>query len=183
MLPQPKRRPTCLALGWPVDTTHKYGLNADDVLRSPHVRASHLRVAAREEINKTLAIIEQTRWRTQPHSPRARPSEKAPDRQIGRPTPNASKAGKQEAKGASRLALGRGDGKGRPGNTPKKKALQRQVGPGDGGLSGKASLTEETKVSGQNRAGRVTCAVFSPQSMQISDREPPIAVAVALSPT
>ena len=121
MLPQPKRRPTCLALGWPLDTTHKYGLNADDVLRSPHVRASHLRVAAREEINKTLAIIEQTRWRTQPHSPRARPSEKAPDRQIGRPTPNASKAGKQEAKGASRLALGRGDGKGRRATPPKRK--------------------------------------------------------------
>ena len=45
-----------------------------------------------------------------------------PERQIGRPTPNASKAGRQEAKGASRLALGRGDGKGRPGNTLKKKA-------------------------------------------------------------
>ena len=87
MLPQPKRRPTCLALGWPLDTTHKYGLNADDVLRSPHVRASHLRVAAREEINKTLAIIEQTRWRTQPHSPRARPSEKRPTGRSGAPRP------------------------------------------------------------------------------------------------
>jgi len=104
-----------------LDDAHRDGLNADEVLRNPHVQASHLRVA-REEINKALAIIEQTRWRTQPHSPRTRPSEKAPDRQIGRPTPNASKAGKQEAKGASRLALGRGDGKGRPGNTPKKKA-------------------------------------------------------------
>ena len=98
------------------------------MLRNPHVQASHLRIA-REEINKALAIIEQMRWRgiegfgsRQPHNPRARPSEKAPDRQIGRPTPNASKVGKPEAKGASRLALGRrGDGKGCPGNIPKKK--------------------------------------------------------------
>ena len=98
---------------------HRDGLNDDGVLRNPHVQASHLRIA-REEINKALAIIEQTRWRgiegfgsRQPHNPRARPSEKAPDRQIGRPTPNASKVGKPEAKGASRLALGRRD-------TPKK---------------------------------------------------------------
>ena len=46
-----------------LDDAHRDGLNADDVLRNPHVQASHLRVA-REEINKALAIIEQTRWQT-----------------------------------------------------------------------------------------------------------------------
>ena len=40
---------------------HREGLNADGVLRNPHVQASHLKVA-REEINRALAIIEQTRW-------------------------------------------------------------------------------------------------------------------------
>ena len=44
-----------------LDDAHRDGLNADDVLRNPHVQASHLRVA-REEINKALAIIERTRW-------------------------------------------------------------------------------------------------------------------------
>jgi hypothetical protein len=42
---------------------HRDGLNADGVLRNPHVQASQLRVA-REEINKALAIIEQTQWQT-----------------------------------------------------------------------------------------------------------------------
>ena len=46
-----------------LDDAHRDGLNADDVLRNPHVQASHLRVA-REEINKALTIIEQTRWQT-----------------------------------------------------------------------------------------------------------------------
>jgi hypothetical protein len=48
-----------------LDVAHRDGLNADGVLRNPHVQASHLKVA-REEINKALDIIEQMRWRTSP---------------------------------------------------------------------------------------------------------------------
>ena len=44
-----------------LESAHREGLNAAEVLRNPHVQASHLKVA-REEINKALAIIEQTRW-------------------------------------------------------------------------------------------------------------------------
>jgi hypothetical protein len=44
-----------------LDVAHRDGLNAEGVLRNPHVQASHLKVA-REEINKALAIIEGT-WR------------------------------------------------------------------------------------------------------------------------
>jgi hypothetical protein len=44
-----------------LDSAHREGLNAAEVLRNPQVQASHLKVA-REEINKALAIIEQTRW-------------------------------------------------------------------------------------------------------------------------
>ena len=44
-----------------LESAHREGLNAAGVLRNPHVQASHLKVA-REEINKALAIIEQTRW-------------------------------------------------------------------------------------------------------------------------
>ena len=44
-----------------LESAHREGLNAAEVLRNPHVQASHLRVA-REEINKAIAIIEQTRW-------------------------------------------------------------------------------------------------------------------------
>jgi hypothetical protein len=44
-----------------LDVAHRDGLNADGVLRNPHVQASRLKVA-REEINKALAIIERTRW-------------------------------------------------------------------------------------------------------------------------
>jgi hypothetical protein len=46
-----------------LDDAHRDGLNADGVLRNPHVQASHLKVA-REEINKALAAIEGTRWQT-----------------------------------------------------------------------------------------------------------------------
>ena len=51
------RRPTRIGL----ESAHREGLNAAEVLRNPQVQASHLKVA-REEINKALAIIEQTRW-------------------------------------------------------------------------------------------------------------------------
>jgi hypothetical protein len=44
-----------------LDVAHRDGLNADGVMRNPHVQASRLKVA-REEINKALAIIERTRW-------------------------------------------------------------------------------------------------------------------------
>jgi hypothetical protein len=44
-----------------LDVALRDGLNAAGVLRNPHVQASHLKVA-REEINKALAVIEQTRW-------------------------------------------------------------------------------------------------------------------------
>jgi hypothetical protein len=44
-----------------LDVAHREGLNADGVLRNPHVQASHLKVA-REEISKALAIMEGTRW-------------------------------------------------------------------------------------------------------------------------
>ena len=43
-----------------LDTTHKYGLNADGVLRNPREQAAIKN--ARDEINKVLAIIERTRW-------------------------------------------------------------------------------------------------------------------------
>jgi hypothetical protein len=44
-----------------LESAHREGLNAAEVLRNPQVQASHLKVA-REEINKALAIIERTRW-------------------------------------------------------------------------------------------------------------------------
>jgi hypothetical protein len=47
--------------GIALDVAHREGLNADGVLRNPHVKASHLKVA-REEISKALAIMEGTRW-------------------------------------------------------------------------------------------------------------------------
>ena len=37
-----------------LDSAHRDGLNANGVLRNPHVQASHLKVA-REEISKALA--------------------------------------------------------------------------------------------------------------------------------
>ena len=43
---------------------HRDGLNADDVLRNPHVQASHLRVA-REEINdEAIGGVARARART-----------------------------------------------------------------------------------------------------------------------
>jgi hypothetical protein len=44
-----------------LESAHREGLNAAEVLRNPHVQASHLKIA-REEINKALVIIERTRW-------------------------------------------------------------------------------------------------------------------------
>jgi hypothetical protein len=44
-----------------LESAHRDGLSIAGVLRNPHVQAAHLKIA-REEINKALAIIEQTQW-------------------------------------------------------------------------------------------------------------------------